>query len=41
MLVDDLDVFKLSHGILLKVYELTREFQKDKIFNLTMQLRRI
>lgn len=38
--VEDLDVFKLSHGLTLKVYSLTRGFPKEDLYSLTSQMRR-
>lgn len=38
--VADLEVFKLAHELVLRVYELTRRFPSDERFGLTAQVRR-
>lgn len=38
--VEDLEVFKLAHALVLKVYEVTRTFPRDESFGLVRQLRR-
>lgn len=40
MKVEDLDVFKLSHNLTLKVYPLTKNFPTDGKFGLIAQMRR-
>ena len=37
--VEDLEVFKLAHAQVLKVYEVTRRFPRDETFGLVAQLR--
>lgn len=38
--VEELDAFKLSHEMALKIYQLTRNFPEDERFALTTQMRR-
>jgi four helix bundle protein len=38
--VEDLDVFKLSHSLLLKIFELTKTFPEEEKFGLISQMRR-
>jgi four helix bundle protein len=38
--VEDLEVFKLAHALVLKVYEVTRAFPREESFGLVTQLRR-
>jgi four helix bundle protein len=38
--VEDLEVFKLAHGLVLKVYAVTRTFPREETFGLAVQLRR-
>jgi len=38
--VEELDVFKLSHELALKVYKVTTRFPREEIFNLVPQMRR-
>ena len=38
--VEDLEVFKLAHALVLKVYEFTRTFPREETFGLVTQLRR-
>jgi four helix bundle protein len=38
--VEDLEVFKLAHGLVLRVYEVARSFPRAKTFGLVTQLRR-
>jgi len=38
--VEDLEVFKLAHTLVLKVYEVTRTFPREETFGLVSQLRR-
>jgi len=38
--VEDLEVFKLAHGLVLRVYEVTRSFPREETFGLVTQLRR-
>ena len=38
--VEDLEVFKVAHALVLKVYELTRTFPREETFGLVSQLRR-
>lgn len=38
--VEELDVFKLAHGLTLKVYAVTKGFPKEEMYSLTSQLRR-
>jgi|SRR4030042_5401936 len=38
--VEDLDVFKLSHSLCLKIYNLTIKFPPEERFGLTVQMRR-
>jgi four helix bundle protein len=38
--VEDLDVFKLSHEMVLNVYTVTRDFPDEERFGLTSQMRR-
>lgn len=40
MKIEDLDVFKLSHSLVLKIYELTKNFPSSEKFGLTTQMRR-
>ena len=37
---EDLDVFKLAHGLTLRVYEETKGFPKEEMFGLVSQMRR-
>ena len=39
-LVEDLDVFKLAHQMVLEIYRMTREFPEDEKYGLTAQMRR-
>ncbi|MBI1817722.1 MAG: four helix bundle protein [Deltaproteobacteria bacterium] len=36
----DLDVFKLAHQLVLRIYQTTRSFPREEIFGLVSQLRR-
>jgi four helix bundle protein len=38
--VEELDVFKMSHELALRVYSITRSFPKEETYSLTSQLRR-
>ncbi|MCK4353158.1 four helix bundle protein [candidate division WOR-3 bacterium] len=38
--VEELDVFKLSHTLTLKIYELTKGFPEEEKFGLVSQMRR-
>lgn len=38
--VEDLEVFKLAHALVLKIYEMTRTFPRGETFGLVTQLRR-
>jgi four helix bundle protein len=38
--VEDLEVFKLAHGLVLRIYEVTRSFPRTETFGLVAQLRR-
>lgn len=38
--VEELDIFKLSHNLTLKVYSITKDFPKDEQFGLISQMRR-
>ena len=38
--VEDLDVFKLSHSLALKIFELTKKFPEEEKFGLISQMRR-
>jgi four helix bundle protein len=38
--VEDLDVFKLSHSLCLKVYDITAKFPPEERFGLTIQMRK-
>ena len=38
--VEELDVFKLSHEMVLEIYKLTRKFPNEEKFGLTPQMRR-
>ena len=38
--VEDLEVFKLAHALVLRVYEVTRTFPREETFGLVTQLRR-
>jgi four helix bundle protein len=38
--VEQMDVFKLAHGLALEVYRLTAAFPKEEIYGLTAQMRR-
>jgi four helix bundle protein len=38
--VEDLEVFKLAHALVLKVYEVSRAFPREETFGLVTQLRR-
>lgn len=38
--VEDLEVFKLAHALVLRVYEITRTFPREEAFGLVAQLRR-
>ena len=38
--VEDLEVFKLAHGLVLRVYDVTRSFPRAETFGLVTQLRR-
>ena len=38
--VEELDVFKLSHEMVLAIYEMTKTFPEDEKFGLTSQMRR-
>jgi four helix bundle protein len=38
--VEDLEVFKLAHVLVLRVYEITRSFPRAETFGLVTQLRR-
>jgi len=38
--VEDLDVFKLSHELVVRAYTLSRNFPKEETYSLTSQLRR-
>ena len=38
--VEDLEVFKLAHALVLRVYETTRTFPREETFGLVTQLRR-
>ena len=38
--VTDLDVFKLAHSLVLRIYQVTESFPKTEIYGLTSQLRR-
>lgn len=38
--IEELDVFKLSHALVLEMYRLTNKFPNREIFNLTIQMRR-
>jgi len=38
--VEDLDVFKLAHRLVLKIYPLTSTFPKEELYGLTSQMRR-
>ena len=38
--VEDLDVFKLSHQLALKIYFITTKFPREEIFSLVDQMRR-
>lgn len=40
MKIEELDVFKLSHGLTLKTYKVTADFPKDEKFGLTSQMRK-
>jgi len=40
MKIEDLDVFKLSHSLVLKIYELTKNFPSSEKFGLITQMRR-
>lgn len=40
MKIEDLDVFKLSHSLVLKIYELTKKFPTSEKFGLITQMRR-
>jgi four helix bundle protein len=40
MRVEDLDVFKLSHSLCLKIYEITANFPPEERFGLTIQMRK-
>jgi four helix bundle protein len=37
---EDLDMWKKSHALVLRVYKLTREFPKEEIYGLSTQMRR-
>ncbi|MBI2038634.1 MAG: four helix bundle protein, partial [Candidatus Nealsonbacteria bacterium] len=37
---ENLEVYKLAIELVVKIYNLTKEFPKDEIFGLTSQLRR-
>ena len=38
--VEELDVFKLSHEMVLAIYEMTKNFPEEERFGLTSQMRR-
>ena len=38
--VEDLDVFKLSHELVVRVYSISRNFPKEETYSLTSQVRR-
>lgn len=38
--VEDLEVFKLAHHLVLSIYEITRSFPREEAFGLVAQLRR-
>ena len=38
--VEDLDVFKLSHALVLEIYEMTKSFPNEERFGLVSQMRR-
>jgi four helix bundle protein len=38
--VEDLDVFKLTHDLTLRIYRQTADFPKEETFNLVSQMRR-
>jgi four helix bundle protein len=38
--VEDLDVFKLSHALVLEIYEMTKSFPDEERFGLVSQMRR-
>ncbi len=38
--VEDLDVFKLAHRLVIEIYRLTATFPKEEIYGLTSQMRR-
>jgi four helix bundle protein len=40
MNIEDLEVFKISHEITLKIYEVTKRFPNEEKYNLISQMRR-
>lgn len=40
MMVEELDVYKLSHELILEVYRITKDFPESEKFGLTSQMRR-
>ena len=38
--IEELDVFKLSHEMTLKIYKLTKDFPREERFGLVSQMRR-
>ena len=38
--VEDLEVFKLAHALVLRIYEITQQFPRQEMFGMVAQLRR-
>ncbi|MDR1696715.1 MAG: four helix bundle protein [Rickettsiales bacterium] len=38
--IEDLDVFKISYNLVLKIYKATRNFPKEELYGLSSQMRR-
>jgi len=39
-IVEDLEVYKLSYNLVLKIYKMTEKFPRDELFGLVSQMRR-